>query len=378
MLSIASTRNTVVKNLLRVSSKAHYNVLAVDSPSKVSTLAVKVHAGSRYANKDGLSHLLSRFNFQNTNDKSALRLVRETELLSGELASTVDREYITLKATFLKEHLPYYVNVLANALYKTSFRPHELPESVLPAANYDLARYDQNPINVAHELLYNITYRSGLGNPILYDGVEPIALEEIQSFADDVYTKDNIDIIGSGVNANDLERFVNDSLFNSLPVGKSLVGSSATKSFVGKEARLRNVGPSVVTIGIPIDSAEDFGKYYALSKYLTAKSTPLSNLVSSSKVDFYNNKNGLFILNVIGSNPEIVNNSVRKLVTELKKNIDLSVTKEYARLELELENQFKLKPLEIDFGKVKNFKLDKFNYAAVGDVSKLPFLDDLY
>ncbi|EGA56338.1 Qcr2p [Saccharomyces cerevisiae FostersB] len=181
-------------------------VSARDAPTKISTLAVKVHGGSRYATKDGVAHLLNRFNFQNTNTRSALKLVRESELLGGTFKSTLDREYITLKATFLKDDLPYYVNALADVLYKTAFKPHELTESVLPAARYDYAVAEQCPVKSAEDQLYAITFRKGLGNPLLYDGVERVSLQDIKDFADKVYTKENLEVSGENVVEADLKR----------------------------------------------------------------------------------------------------------------------------------------------------------------------------
>lgn len=206
-------------------------VSARDAPTKISTLAVKVHGGSRYATKDGVAHLLNRFNFQNTNTRSALKLVRESELLGGTFKSTLDREYITLKATFLKDDLPYYVNALADVLYKTAFKPHELTESVLPAARYDYAVAEQCPVKSAEDQLYAITFRKGLGNPLLYDGVERVSLQDIKDFADKVYTKENLEVSGENVVEADLKRFVDESLLSTLPAGKSLVSKSEPKFF---------------------------------------------------------------------------------------------------------------------------------------------------
>lgn len=349
-------------------------MIASEDASRISTLAVRVNAGSRYATKDGVSHLLSRFNYQDTNDKSALRLVRESELLSGRLESQVCRNYITLKATFLKEHLPYYVNSLANVLYKTSFKKHELVESVLPAANYDLARYEQNPINVAKDLLYNVTFRSGLGNPLLYDGVESVSLEDIQNFADDVYTKENIDIIAKGVNTQDLSKFINDSLFNSLPMGTSKLLGTKQKTYQGED-RVRYIGSSVVSLGIPFNK-EAAPQFYALSKYLTSSLSELSPLIHSSSAAV-SGENGLFVLNLLDADASVVTENIKKVVQGLRKGINLSKAKDYAKLELELENQLSLVPRDLSFDAVKDFKLEKFNLAAVGDVSKLPFADEL-
>ncbi|KAG0670943.1 ubiquinol-cytochrome c reductase core subunit 1 [Kluyveromyces marxianus] len=344
------------------------SISAKDGSGKVSTLAVKVHGGARYADKEGVAHLLSRFNFHNTGNKSALRLVRESELLGGKFESTVDREYITLKATFLKEDLPYFVNALGNVLYKTSFRPHELPESVLPAAKYDVALAEANPVNKAEELLYDVVFRKDLGKPVLYNGVENVTLEDIKAYADKVYTKENIEIIGEGVNEADLKRFVNDSLINSLPTGSKLASQAQPKFFSG-EARVRAPGASVAAITVPV-TKEELATYEVLAKYVTSSLFELAPLVDSAKLDKYANA-GLFALYVKGEDAAVVGENIKKVVAALKKDVDLSVAKEYAALQLALENA------SADVSNVKSVKLGKFSYAAVGNVAKLPFADEL-
>lgn len=345
----------------------NYNIKAVENGGKLSTLTVKVHGGSRYSDKDGLSHLVSRFNFQNTGSKSSLRLVRESELLGGQLESSIDREFITLKATFLKENLPYYVEALGNVLYKTSFKHHELTESVLPAALYDLTVAQSNPIHRAKDLLYNVTYRNGLGNPVLYDGVEEITLDDIKAYADKVYRRDNIDIIGEDVNENDLKRFINDSYFNTLPSGQPLTVSSAPKSYIG-ESRLRSSGQSVAAIGVALVKG-DIPQYEVLSNYLNSA---LYDYEVVSHVDNYNDSHGFFNLYVKGSNPEGVTEEIKKIVSDLKNGVDLTPAKQLTELN---EGANALNGLKAE--SLKNFKLGKFSYAAVGDVSKLPYLEDL-
>ncbi|KAM3165253.1 Cytochrome b-c1 complex subunit 2, mitochondrial [Lachancea thermotolerans] len=353
----------------------HYHISAKDSASKVSTLAVRVHAGARYAPKEGLAHLLSRFNFHNTGNKSALRLVRESELLGGRFESTVDREYITLKATFLKEDLPYYVSALGDVVYKTSYRPHELPESVLPAAHHDLAVAQACPVKSAENLLYSTVFRSDLGNAVLYDAVQKVSLDDIKAYADKVYTRDNIEIAGQGVNESDLKRFVNDSLFASLPQGTSLAKEATPKTFVG-ETRLRSAeGDSVAAIAVPVAKA-DFATYQVLATYLTSALSDLSPLVTKAKLDQYSNA-GLFSLYVKGSDAAVVSENIKKVVAALKAGKDISAAKGAAALQLALHNETAAFPVQLSLDNVKDFKLGKFSYAAVGDVAKLPFADEL-
>lgn len=352
-----------------------YHISAQDSASKVSTLAVRVHGGARYAPKEGVAHLLSRFNFHNTGNKSALRLVRESELLGGRFESSVDREYITLKATFLKEDLPYYVSALGDVLYKTSFRPHELPESVLPAAQHDLAAAQSCPLKSAESLLYNTVFRNDLGNAVLYDGVQKVTLDDIKAYADKVYTRDNIEISGQGVNEADLKRFVNDSLFASLPQGASLAKETAPKTYQG-ETRLRSAeGDSVAAIAVPV-ATSDFATYQVLTTYLNSALSEESPLIAKAKFDQYSNA-GLFSVYVKGPDATVVSENIKKVVAALKAGKDISVAKDAAALQLALHNDTSAFPVQLSLDNVKDFKLGKFSYVAVGDVANLPFADQL-
>ena len=53
--------------------------------------------------------------------RSGLRLNREVELLGGELFSYHSRENIILRAKFLKNDLPYFAELLAEVIAKTSY-----------------------------------------------------------------------------------------------------------------------------------------------------------------------------------------------------------------------------------------------------------------
>ena len=117
-------------------------------------------------------------------------------------------------------------------------------------------------------------------------------------------------------------------------------------------------------------------RFYALSKYLTSSLSELSPLIHSSSAAV-SGENGLFVLNLLDADASVVTENIKKVVQGLRKGINLSKAKDYAKLELELENQLSLVPRDLSFDAVKDFKLEKFNLAAVGDVSKLPFADEL-
>lgn len=351
---------------------------AAAAAAPTATLAVRVHGGARYADKDGLAHLLSRFNFQSTGDKSALRLVRESELLGGALRSSVDREYITLQATFLKESLPYYVNAIASVLYKTSFKPHELVESVGPAAAYDLAVATSDPVKVAEDALYAATYRSaGLGRPVLFDGVEQVTLDDIKQYANKVYTQENIEIFATGVEERDLKRFVGESLINTLPKGSAIKEAAAPKAFAG-EVRIRAHGPNVAAVAIPAESAAQIPELQVLKAYLASPLYANADAIERVAFDSFSGTHGLLSLYVKGANASAVSANIKKVVADLKAGLDIAPAKELAQVDAALAAQQSAVPVEqLALDKVAKFKLGKFAYSAVGDVTQLPYRDEL-
>jgi ubiquinol-cytochrome c reductase core subunit 2 len=59
---------------------------------------------------------------QNTQRRSALRITRETELLGAQLYSYHSREDLVIGAKFLREDLPYFVELLSEVASKTEYQ----------------------------------------------------------------------------------------------------------------------------------------------------------------------------------------------------------------------------------------------------------------
>lgn len=58
---------------------------------------------------------------QATEKRSSLRITREAELLGAELFSYHSRENLVVGAKFLREDLPYFVELLGEVTSKTKF-----------------------------------------------------------------------------------------------------------------------------------------------------------------------------------------------------------------------------------------------------------------
>ena len=108
-----------------------------DLPGPVATIAAVARAGTRYQPFPGFSEALSKFMYkvdlpfpmerleltlvQSTQDRSGLRITRESELLGGQLMSYHTREQVVVGAKFLRNDLPYFLELLAEVLYKTKY-----------------------------------------------------------------------------------------------------------------------------------------------------------------------------------------------------------------------------------------------------------------
>lgn len=65
--------------------------------------------------------LLTIITLQNTQKRSALRIVRETELLGSQLISSHDRENLIIGAKFMRADLPYFVELLSEVASQTIY-----------------------------------------------------------------------------------------------------------------------------------------------------------------------------------------------------------------------------------------------------------------
>jgi ubiquinol-cytochrome c reductase core subunit 2 len=58
---------------------------------------------------------------QNTTKRTALRIVRESELLGGQLIAKHTREALVIEASFLRNDLPYFLELLSEVVSQTKY-----------------------------------------------------------------------------------------------------------------------------------------------------------------------------------------------------------------------------------------------------------------
>jgi ubiquinol-cytochrome c reductase core subunit 2 len=170
-------------------------------------------------------------------------------------------------ATFIIAFRTFFVDVLSSFLTSAKFTRHEFEEYVTPVVEGDVASATANPAIRAIELAHALAFRTGLGSSLLAPTHSSFSAEDIKSFAASTFTKNNIAILGTGIEQSVLTQLVDKSLASA--PATSTAGSSPTSKYHGGESRIASSeGPQTAFIG--------FGAVGAPSADLAALAAHLS------------------------------------------------------------------------------------------------------
>ena len=295
--------------------------------------------------------------FQNTERRSALRIVREAELLGAELNSYHTRENLVLEAKFLRDDLPYFVELFGEVASSTKFQgspalsgtesretltavDYIYNEEVLPlihlAHNRFLASVSEMAVNSAHSLAFH----RGLGVPTAPASTTPytkyIEPSTIELFSRTAYAKSNFAVVANGAEHGDLSKWVNQ-FFDKLPATPAEATSAGTEQskYHGGEERIAHNSGNALVIGFP-GSSSFTGKFYkpeiavlasllggrssikwspGFSILANAKASPSTQVNTTSAI--YSDA-GLLYTTITGSTPNVAQ-TARAAVDAIKK-----------------------------------------------------------
>ncbi|KAL1968734.1 hypothetical protein VTN77DRAFT_1560 [Rasamsonia byssochlamydoides] len=406
----------------------------VDSPT--TTLSLVAKAGPRYQPFPGFSDALEQFAFKSTLKRSGLRITRETELLGSEVSAKRSRENIILQAKFLSGDLPYFAELLAEVASQTKFATHELNELVLDTIKHRQKALFASPESLALDAAHGTAFHRGLGENIVPSTSTPfeqyLSVEAIAEFAKGAYAKPNIALVSTGPSSSELSKWVSQ-FFGELPSstasGQFKPKESAPSKFYGGEQRIPSKAGNAVVIAFPGSATYGASAYKPEVAVLAAllggessiKYTRGFSLLSKAAEGFtqvhVSTKNhaysdaGLFAITISGKADQVA--SVSKNAVDVLKRVaagDVSsedfnkavALAKFRALEAAqlLETGVELtgaalisggKPYQIgevaqSFSKVsqqqvqelaKSYLSGKASVAAVGDLFKLPFAEDL-
>ncbi|TLD34323.1 hypothetical protein PspLS_00884 [Pyricularia sp. CBS 133598] len=256
-------------------------VASKDAHGPTTKLALVVKAGTRYQPQPGLTVGLEEFAFKNTTKRSALRITRETELLGGQLKAYHTREAVVLEAAFLRDDLPYFVELLGEVANETRYTTHELHEEVEQTIHLAQEKLAHDSLAQAVDGAHAVAFHTGLGAPVLPSTSTPLSKymneHSIAAFAGAAYTKSNVALVADGASQSGLQQWV-DSFFKDLPSQSSSEISllSNKSTYHGGEHRVELAGKSSYVIAFPSASIAESKPEIAVIEALLGGNPSLS------------------------------------------------------------------------------------------------------
>ncbi|KAH0565620.1 hypothetical protein GP486_000978 [Trichoglossum hirsutum] len=245
---------------------AGIKIASRDLSGPTTTLALVAKAGTRYQTLPGVADGLEKFAYKNTQKRSSLRITRETELLGGEISAYHSRENIVLQAKFLRDDLPYFVELLAEVAGKTKFTGHEFHEEVIPVLTLHQRRLLTSTRDLAHDSAHKVAFHRGLGVPLYTTSPTPSARylteEAISTYSTVAYTKPNIAVVANGANLVELSKWTGE-FFKDYPTsGEAKKLDSTTSKYFGGEERISHDSGNSMVIAFPGSSSFTTGNTY--------------------------------------------------------------------------------------------------------------------
>ncbi|XP_014561863.1 hypothetical protein COCVIDRAFT_22173 [Bipolaris victoriae FI3] len=237
-----------------------------DFAGPTTTLALVSKAGTRFQPLPGLTEGLANFAFRGTERRSTLRIVRESELLGASLNAHHSRENLVLEAKFLRDDLPYFVELLGEVASSTKYLPHVYNEEVLPLIHFAHKRFLASVTDMATQSAHGLAFHRGLGTPTASASPTPytkyLDAETIEYYSKIAYAKPNFAVVANGADHGQFSKWVGE-FFDNVPSSaaqESSIGAEQSKYYGGEE-RIAHDGGNAMVIAFP-GSSSITGKFY--------------------------------------------------------------------------------------------------------------------
>lgn len=226
-VGIASQIGTVANGGVTVASFDH------QGPSSV--VGVVLPAGSRYESSDapGAASLYAAAILRNTQGRTALRTVRETELLGATISTTLTRDSVIVSGEFLRDALSDVVPALLQHALNNDYSIHEFQRAAAGVAESDATGcVDSLVLDGVHVAAYQ---QVDLGHSLYTSKDQLLALKrrQVRDHLDSAVKHRGVTVVGLGTSHSDLEKIVGASLAN---LSKESVSSTGAKSTVASKA----------------------------------------------------------------------------------------------------------------------------------------------
>ncbi|KAG9617342.1 LuxS/MPP-like metallohydrolase, partial [Aureobasidium melanogenum] len=235
-----------------------------DMAGPMTKLAIVSKAGTRYEPLPGLTLGLQSFAFKGTQKRSTLRIQREAELMGSQTYSSRSRENLVVGAKFLRDDLPYFVELLAEVATQTKYAPHVYHEEIYPHIQLAQKALLGDVLEMAVNSAHGLAFHRGLGVPTSPSSSTPMSkyldADAIADFADSAYAAPNFAIVANGVESGELSKWVGQ-FFNNVPSSARAEITTPKSQYYGGEERIAHGSGNAMVLAFPGSSTPTGASY---------------------------------------------------------------------------------------------------------------------
>lgn len=230
--------------------------------------------------------------------------------------------YLTFFQPFSR---PFFVDVLTSFITSAKLTRHEFDEYVAPLVESDTLMASHDPATQALEAAHALAFHHGLGQSLFAPAHNSLSIDDVHSFASSAFAKNNIAVLGTGIDQATLNSLVEAGLHNA---SSSPVVVTPPSKYFGGETRIESGCQSTIFIGYGIPGAPN-ASTAVLASYLSPKPavkwskglSPLSSLPEGSSAQVvhlpYSDATLLGVL-VQGSSAAIIKEASKAAIAALK------------------------------------------------------------
>ncbi|XP_071543367.1 cytochrome b-c1 complex subunit 2, mitochondrial [Panulirus ornatus] len=225
-------------------------VASLENHAPVSRIAVLFKAGSRYesASNLGASHMLRTCTGLGTKNISHFAITRTIQQIGGSLTALSGREHLLYGLDVIRDNLDEGLKVLGDVASHPAFKPWEMKDNHRRFQT-EFALLDSS--TVAMELLHRASFRNtGLGNSVFVPDhhIGKLSSDVLSNYVDSTHLASRMAVVGLGVDHDTLISCVNSL---GVPAGEGAAGFS---SYGGGEIR-KETGAAITIVAVAGEGA---------------------------------------------------------------------------------------------------------------------------
>lgn len=184
--------------------------------------------------------------------------------MGSQTYSSRSRENLVVGAKFLRDDLPYFVELLAEVATQTKYLPHIYHEEVYPHIQLQQKHFLGDVLEMAVNSAHGLAFHRGLGVPTSPSSSTPLTkyldADSIADFAGAAYSTPNFAIVANGVESGELSKWVGQ-FFNDVPTSSSQNISGQQSKYFGGEERIAHASGNAMVLAFPGSSTPTGGSY---------------------------------------------------------------------------------------------------------------------